>query len=282
MLVLGRAGEGAAARSAALAFGELAVVSVALLAITGIGVLGIHVRTGHDLVATGYGRTLLVKTGLFVLAGAVGLSTALGLRTPGAPFRPWLPRLESVVLVALLVPAALLTAQAPARGDTLAPSPAASRPVTSFANVHDLVVSVAVEPNRPGPNFVTVRVYNTRRPAPAPIAGVSLTLDGLPRALTHAQGTEWRTVTTLHGGGARAAVVVRRPQLPATTATTSWRVVRPASLPPRAAPRMLEPTLKPVAIGGAVVFLAFLLVRLARVLRRPVVSGGLRPGKVEP
>jgi hypothetical protein len=40
--------------------------------------------------------------------------------------------------------------------------------------------------------------------------------------------------------------------------------------------------LKLVAIGGAVALLAFLLVRLGRALRRPVVSGGLRPGKVEP
>ena len=82
-----RAGERSSARALALSFGELAIVSVALIAITGIAVLGIHVRSLDALVTTGYGKTLIVKTGLFLLAGAVGLTTTAGLRWKRAPGR---------------------------------------------------------------------------------------------------------------------------------------------------------------------------------------------------
>jgi copper transport protein len=280
-VVLARSGQGAAARSAALAFGELAVVSVALLAITGIAVLGVHVRTLHDLVDTAYGRTLLVKSGLFVLAGLLGLATALRLRLTRAPARTWVPRLEALVLVALLLPAALLTAQPPARGGGVTTAVAAPRTDTASSTVRDLVVSVAVEPERPGPNFVTVRVYNTRRPAPAPIRSVSLTLDGRSLAVTRAAETQWRAVTMLRRGAARIGVVVQRAGLADTAAATSWKVTPAPAPSTRTRPRALELILRPVAIGGAAALLALLLVRLLRTLRGSIPSGGLRPGKVE-
>ena len=303
-----RAGERAAARALALSFGELAVISVALLTITGIAVLGIHVRSLDALVSTGYGKTLIVKTALFLLAGAVGLATTVGLRWRHAPGRlraawAWAPRLESAVLVAVLVPAALLTASAPARESVLqaqeiAPLAAAK----SFANADDLVLSVAVEPNRAGQNFITVTVNNTRRPAPAPIRAVTLSLSGqgtASRNITLAPtGTDqWQAVTKLRPGKMEIEVAVKRPRLPDTTTTTAWAVSSGSLRPvervkqiPAAAPgimqRPLEPILKPIAIGGAVLLL--LLLGMARIWRsrlsaaRPSVPAQRIPGELQP
>ena len=255
-----------------------------MLAITGIAVLGIHVRSLDALIHTGYGQTLIVKTALFLLAGAVGLATTMGLRLRRAPTQlraiwSWAPRLEAAVLVALLVPAALLTASAPARESAVLPvtgaPPVAAAPKT-FANVGDLLLSVAVEPNRPGQNFVTVGAISTRRPALAPIGAVtvSLTRPGSPtRSVTLAaiESDQWQGVTKLPAGTVRIGVAVTRPGLPAVTATTV-RTVKVGPAPVATAPvqaaergimqRPLEPVLGKVAIGGAALLVLILLARL--------------------
>ena len=222
VILLVRAGERAAARALALSFGELAIVSVAVLAITGIAILGIHVRSLDALVSTGYGQVLIVKTALFLLAGAIGVATTVGLRWHRAPGAlraawGWTARLELAVLAAVLVPAALLTASAPPRAGALEPSPSTA-PIAaqkSFANIGDLVLSVAVEPNRPGTNFVTVDVADTRRPAPAPIRAVTLSLSGPSAArsiaLKRIGADQWQAVTRLRPGKVRIGIAVERP-----------------------------------------------------------------------
>ena len=40
------------------------------------------------------------------------------------------------------------------------------------------MVTLALKPNRPGQNFVTLGVFDTRRPAPAPIDEVAVQLQG--------------------------------------------------------------------------------------------------------
>ncbi len=287
MVALGRAGERAAVRTLALGLREPALVGVALLAITGTALLGVHVRTLDVLVDTGYGRTLLVKTALFALAGVLGLATTLALRSPRAwtsarPAWSWTPRIEAVALVALLAPAALLTASAPARGDGGTPprKPAPAAAARSFASARDLVLSLTIEPNRAGTNFLTVGIASTRRPAPAPIDRVTLTLarggsPARPLRLARAGGGEWRAIARLPAGATRIGIAVRRPGLPDATSTTAWTVSSrtPSLLAPAQAPagfgrRPLEPVLSRVATAGGALLLAVLVFRLSK-WRRP-------------
>ena len=243
--LLVRAGRRDSARVLALSFGGYAAVCVALTAITGVASLGLHVRSLDALVHTSYGHALLLKTGLFLLAGLAGLTVTVGLRwgRAGRLSSAWatLPRLEAALLVAVLVPAALLTASAPARG--VAPSQPAQAPVESVqlaASSDDLVFDFRIEPARPGTNFITVGVYQTRRPAPAPVQAVALRV-AQPGGGAHtlqlvAVGEDqWRTSTTLAAGRIRLEAAVSRPGLPTTSAATPLNINSPAR--PAAAPR---------------------------------------------
>src|SRR6185503_6466069 len=110
--------------------------------------------------------------------GGAGLATAIWLRRRSGTAWIWMPRVEAFVLVAVVAAAALLMAQPPARdvAATTANVDRRATGATAFATADDLVVSVAVDPNRPGTNFVTVDLHDTRRPAPAPIRRVRLEL----------------------------------------------------------------------------------------------------------
>ena len=91
-------------------------------------------------------------------------------------------------LTALLAGAALLAATAALTGPSLLVGPAAAQSapgvpppqptappaLTATGAVADLVVSVSVNPNRPGPTAFVVRVTSSRRPPPAPVTGVRL------------------------------------------------------------------------------------------------------------
>ena len=68
--------------------------------------------------------------------------------------------------LALLLLAATLGAIQPARGFEFDP-PAATAVPTMTTNADDLIVTFALKPNQPGRNFVSLGVFDTRRPAPA-------------------------------------------------------------------------------------------------------------------
>jgi methionine-rich copper-binding protein CopC len=120
-------------------------------------------------------------------------------------------------------------------------------PLSHSQKLDDLLVSFAVEPNRPGSTFLTVRVADLRRPAAAPIEQVQLSMtppDG--GYVLHFEATD-------HGGGRYQAygadlptagewdvtVIVSRaglpdvhydliwslPEQPTTTVTMGWSVV---------------------------------------------------------
>ena len=296
-----RAGERASARTLARSFGGLAAVSVALIGITGIGILGVHVRSLQALVSSAYGAAIVAKTVLFVVAGALGLATTVGLRARRSPAllrSAWLraPRLEATLLFATLIPAALLVASAPPRAASprliANPPTATARSATSVA---DLVLDLSVEPNRPGRNFVTVGVYTTRRPALAPVQSVELSVAGpggtaRTVALQRASNERWRGAldTIDRAGNWRLGVVVKRPGLRDVTHTTAWPVASPfRTAAETGLRRPLEPILRPIAIGGAILLALVLLIRFVpwvasvrpRAPRRAL--GELRPGRVE-
>jgi copper transport protein len=95
----------------------------------------------------------------------------------------------------------------------------------------DLVDAVTVRPNVPGRNVVTMTVSDTRRPALAPIAGVSVTLrspDGTQTVhpVTQAPDGSWVLATDdiRTPGRWRIAVTVLRPGTAAVTDEHTWGV----------------------------------------------------------
>ncbi len=289
LLVLRRAGKRIAALSLARCFGSFAAVTVGLVVLTGLAVLGGHIRTLDGLVHTTYGQAMMVKTGLFLAAGMVGLLTSLALRSQRVPRRLRVsavraPTVELVLLISVLVPAALLTAAAPARDSAPRAAPAQRPAPATFANTEDLVLSIAVEPNRPGINFITVGAVSTRQPAPAPVGSVSVSLtgvDGKPRiiALVPAGNDQWQAAAPIGVGRVQVGVTVRRPGLAAATASMARTVA--AAGQAGAAPReqrglmhrALEPILTRVAAVGALAMTLALLLMLRR-SRRPADDDG--------
>jgi copper transport protein len=178
--------------------GPLAVVllaSVGIVLVTGLYSAGRQVETVSGLVTTGYGRALLIKTGLLVVLLALGALNAIrlhGLHLPGrgraiTPVPLVSTRLivaEAAVGAVLLIVAGLLADSAPSR-ETATPvassaTEAAASAVerTEAGSVADLVVTVSATPNRPGLNAFTVTAASSRRPAPRPIDTVSLEVVG--------------------------------------------------------------------------------------------------------
>jgi copper transport protein len=276
------------ARLLVRSFGGVAAVSVAVLALTGLYSSGVSVASPEALVTTLYGRTLLVKTALFAVIGLVGLSNSLLVRSGRGGSR-WFGRglrLEAVLAGGVILPAALLTATAPAQGPRLVASsaPSAAPDAIKSTPAGDLLVSLSVKPNEPGVNFVTVGVFNTRRPAPAPIREVQLSIPrGSQSRADWSRATRvgdhyWQLAGTQLDRSREWPLAVRitRSGLPEQVARVSWTVQRPE---PRPAPaRVAQPGaslarfVSPASAVGAAVLagalLAWLLPRRRDLVRR--------------
>jgi copper transport protein len=167
------------ARACRRPFAWTAAVSVVALAATGLYAAGAQVASVDALLTTFYGKTLIAKTALVLVAGALGLSSSMLLRAlaHGRPERrAALSRLMLAELAAglyVLLAAGLLTASSPPRGPEFAPSRIA-RPPTLVAQVGDVLVSATARPNRPGVNVFSVLAVSSRRPPPEPIERASL------------------------------------------------------------------------------------------------------------
>jgi hypothetical protein len=146
----------------------------------------------------------------------------------------------------------------------------------------DLLVSLSVKPNEPGVNFVTVGVFDTRRPAPAPIREVELSI---PRGSQSSVGWSpatrvgdhyWQLAGTQLDRSREWPLAVRitRPGLPEQVARVSWTVQRPGH---GAAPAWvvqpgpsLAQFVSPASAGGAAVLAAALLAWVLLRRRNPV------------
>jgi copper transport protein len=217
-------------RSLLHAFAPLAIGCLTALALTGLLMTGVQVSTVDALLTTPYGLLLLGKLTAVLAAGLLGLRTARRLRAPAAD----LPRrglaAEAVALAGVLVLAGTLAAAGPARGPRFpVGAPATAAPEVS-GQVADLVDTVAVRPNRPGRNVVTITVSDTRRPAPAPVTGVSVLLTGPDGVRTvhpvTRTGDGWTvTVDDIRSAGDwRVAVTVLRDGLSPVTDNHPWVV----------------------------------------------------------
>jgi copper transport protein len=196
---------------------------------TGLVLGGGRVATVTALLAPGYGRIVLAKTAAIAVAVALGLAVG---RTARRPAR----RAEVVLAASLVVLGAWLAATPPAVGPRFDPLPP-SAPTAWSGQAGDLAVQLSLSPNRPGPSWLTVDVHDTRRPAPAPITGVSIT--GADREIVAAVAAPRRDDTsrwdagtvTLRAGTAPLVLTIARAGLPDVTTSVPWTV--PARAPAR-------------------------------------------------
>lgn len=165
-----------AVRAVLRAFGVPAAASVGILVTSGAALTGSQVASVDALLTTTYGRVLVAKAGLAALAGLLGLATHRRLRRAGAaPVRPRILVVEAAVLLAVLGGGAVLAAGTPARGPAFAPTIRAVQPRIA-AQTEDLFLTADLSPNTVGQSWLRVGVDQTRRPVPAPVTGVSVTL----------------------------------------------------------------------------------------------------------
>ena len=230
------------------AFAALAVGCLTLLLLTGLLLTGAQVVTVDALLGSPYGLLLLAKVVAAGAAGVLGLRTARRLRRADLPRRGLL--VEAGLLAVALGLAGALAAAGPGRGPAF-PVADATRAVPQVSGqAADLVDTVAVRPNRPGRNVVSVTVGDTRRPAPGPVTGVSLLLTGPngERAVHPVTRTADGWVVTVDdfrtSGEWRVGVTVLRDGLPPVSDSHPWLV--PAGEPAGGAVRVSAAPLRPV------------------------------------
>jgi copper transport protein len=263
-----RSESAALARACLGPFSLLAVACVGLLAVTGLYYAGREVASLDALLTTLYGKSLLVKLGLVLAVGVLGLLTTLVLRphlaSPVARLlrRPagWTPvaptHLRSLLVaeaalgLAVLLLVGLLTASPPARGPEFAPAQTAP-PSFRSTTVDDLLVSLSVKPNRPGANVFEVGAVSTRRPAPREIQSVRLVFTSGERTVVSKRLDEVKPGRYRLGGEYlneagpwRIEALVGHGGLQASQVSFDWTVESP--VPPRpvlVSSRPLEPIL---------------------------------------
>ena len=259
-------------RSLLRLYGVLAVGCVTILAVTGLLLTGEQVSTVDGLLTTPYGLILLAKVATAGLAGLLGLRTAMRLRRPGVIRHGRRIIVEATALGVVLLLAGALASAGPARGPAFpVAGPVAVTPGVT-GQVADLVDTVSIRPNRPGRNVVTIVVNDTRRPAPAPFTGVSVSFsgpDGSRKMYPVVRGADGWTLTVddiRTAGNWQVAVTVMRDGLSPVTDVHDWAVPQ-ASDPSRVvvSTKPLQPALNILAGLGAA---AAVIVAIVFVLRR--------------
>jgi copper transport protein len=249
-------------------------------AVPAAGLLGVGVASGVYLasgtvasvdavLATTYGRTLLVKLGLLAAMSVLALSNHRRLRGPhdlDLPVRG--VRGEAAVAVLLVAATAVLTSAQPATEPQFRPQPVATQgPVGGRAA--DLQVGVDVSPGIAGVNVVSVTVFDTRRPSPGEVTGVTIdTGDGGIAATALGEGRWSVSGLDLRAGPRTLRVTATRPGLPPATLSTPWTVgAGGASRATVVSVHPLGGPLRGLALGLSVV-VALGLLAVRRVSRR--------------
>src|SRR5262249_3954169 len=143
------------------------------------------------------------------------------------------------------------------------------------ATAGDQLVSVSVSPNQPGVNFVTAGVFNTRRPAPAPIRSVEFSIGAGGRAWlegTEARDHYWQISASRPSPGPwPIGLRIRRAGLPDQVLHVPWKVprLRPGARRPAPPSRPLASIGSPLAAAGAIALATVLILLLARRVLRP-------------
>jgi copper transport protein len=260
ILATARGDAAALVRAIRRPFAWIAGSSVLALAVTGLYAAGAQVASVDALLETFYGRTLVAKTALVIVAGGFGVANALLLRRGAAAGR--LLAAEAAVGVEILLAAAVLTASSPARGPEFgAPSAAPSPLVVRAAG--DVLVTATVRPNRPGVNLVSVAAVSTRRPPPEPIDRVLLRRGTALVALRPVAPGRWTGGVAFEQEGRQEIAVVVERGGRRLTATFPWSVAPPdPARPVVLSARPLAPLLDRAALALLIVGAAAVAVRL--------------------
>jgi methionine-rich copper-binding protein CopC/putative copper export protein len=224
-----------------------ATVSVVVIAVSGVYLASDVVVSVDAVLLTTYGRVLLAKVALAGLVGLIALVTTRLLHTRRVQERaargPFVG-VEAVGLLVVVALAGLLATGQPAVSPRLvteeAPSVIDDRPVA------DLQQTLALRPNRPGSSVALIDVLDTRRPAPGPVTGVSLTVRGLASgggsqtttsgatavAATAVTPSRWSAALVLPSSGpVDLDVVVHRRGVDDVHSTVRWVVGQSSSDP---------------------------------------------------
>ena len=212
---------------------SLAAIGLAVTGASGLLLSGRVAVTVTALLGTTYGQRIVIKAGLLLVLAILGTMATRRVRQGSEPRR--LP-LELGVAGIAVVFASLLASSAPARGEQFLPPPN-EQPQVVTSDLLDLTVSASIEPARPGPNLVQVRVLDTRRPSPGPVKNVTLRITGgdgsviAQRQGVPANGVvEWEDIAVPNPGTYRLEVDVDRPAVPVSPFVGSWSV-DPAPVP---------------------------------------------------
>ena len=243
-------------------FSWVAAAAVLVAVVSGLALAARMVSSLDALLVTLYGQLLLAKFQFVGIAALVGLANAAalhrGVRALVAGIAPplwrprwitrwrprWMTRLVPVEAGAVMLVVALgavIAATPPANGPQFRPQSADDLPPSYAAVADDLLVRVAIRPGRPGANFVSLGVFETRRPALGRIEQVTVRLvrsDGSAPVVGSAQSLgdgnyEIAAVELPSAGIWRLEVVVRRDGLPPVSVRTDWVVKPPIPTIPR-------------------------------------------------
>lgn len=165
-------------------FSSLAVMSVAVLAASGVYLAYLHVGSVDALQQTLYGRSLLIKLGLFAILIALGafnllivspaLAAAVGSRAEAlsqtGQVMPRMARLGGRFIGAVRVELGLAVLALLAAGAMTSLSPAkqtyeriqATRPLEMSTPVGDMRATLTIAPGRPGFNNFTLRITDNQ------------------------------------------------------------------------------------------------------------------------
>jgi copper transport protein len=251
-----------------------------LSVLTGLLMAGRLVASIDALLLTDYGHLLLLKLVVAGVAAALGLRHAVRLHASvrlawrGMPGRRLVLataragslvtslRAEALGAIGIALLAALLTVTPPANGPEFRPAPETPELPALSGTANDLLLTATVRPGRAGDNFVTLGVYETRRPSVAPIDEVRVELlpvagAGEPIVLVADPLGSGRYETAAgaigFAGDWRLRVSVRRTGLPDAvySAPISIDAAPAASHPTIVASWPLGPILAAVAAGMA-------------------------------
>ncbi len=259
LLVHRSPGEGPALRRALHAFAVPAAACLSVAAVTGLYLSSTVVGSVDAALLTFYGRTLLGK--LLVVGAAAGLGLVNHLRLRHDPVdrlpRHTVPTEAAAIVGVVLLTAVLISGQPATEPGLVRPTHAADAgPVNR--QVEDLQIAAGLRPNRVGRSVVVVDVFDTRRPSPAPITGVEVSVGAAPAVVTTSIGDgHWSSPVAVTSPGRTALLVtVHREHLPDVTGRFGWTVdpgVVPRPVLVSQAP--LGPWLRGAAVLGVLLLL---------------------------
>ena len=203
------AGSGRTAAALA-ASSRVAVVGAIVTIASGCLLAGRMVVSITGLFATAFGKLLVLKLVLVVVAAVGGLVHRRLRRSAPAV-------VEAVLLAGVVLLGASMATSGPATDAAYLPAPGSTTPGAVNGESSDVIVRLRAVPAQPGPNDLEVNVVQTRRPAPAPVTEVTVT------ALTTTGPQSWTVVPDERG-----AAVITGVNLPEGVTAVSVALTRSA------------------------------------------------------